>query len=76
MNKHVQIRNLPDPQHRKLKERAASQGLTITDYVKRLIESDLKRPSLAEMAERLRQLPPVTLDPSPEALIRADRDTR
>ena len=76
MNKHVQIRNLPEMEHRKLKERAASKGLTITDYVKRLIESDLKRPSLAEMAERLRQLPPVNLDPSPEYLIRADRDNR
>ena len=76
MNKHVQVRNLPEAEHRKLKERAAAQGLTITEYVKRLIERDLKRPSLKDMAERLRRLPAIPLDPPPEDLIRADRDGR
>lgn len=76
MNKHVQIRNIPESEHRKLKLRAASRGLTITDYVRRLIENDLNCPTLHEMAERLRRLPPVNLEPPPEDLIREDRDSR
>ena len=45
MNKHVQIRNLAGAEHRKLKQRAAAKGLTITEYVKRLIAEDLSRPA-------------------------------
>ena len=33
MNKHVQIKNLPGTERRKLKQRAAAKGLTITGYV-------------------------------------------
>jgi plasmid stability protein len=76
MNKMVQIRNLPEKTHRKLKARAASEGMTITDYVTRLITRDLEKPSIRELFNRLQNTPKVTLDPSPEVLIREDRDSR
>ena len=41
MNKFVQIRSLPEATHRKLKIKAAERGLSISDYVRRLIEQDL-----------------------------------
>ena len=76
MNKHVQIRNLPEAKHRKLKARAASRGMTITDYVKNLLDRDLNRPTNAEIVERLRKLPPVTGDFDTVKSVREDRDSR
>ena len=76
MNKMVQIRNLPEKTHRKLKARAASEGMTITDYVARLIARDLEKPSIRELFNKLQNTPKVTLDPPPEVLIREDRDSR
>jgi predicted nucleic acid-binding protein len=38
MNRHVQIREIPEEAHRKLKARAAAEGLSMSDYLKRLIE--------------------------------------
>jgi plasmid stability protein len=76
MNTHVQIRNLPKALHRKLKMRAASCDMTITDYVKRLIAADLAKPTLAEMVEELRRRPPIETSRSAAELIREDRDSR
>jgi antitoxin FitA len=76
MNKHIQIRNVPDSVHRKLKIRATEKGLSLSDYLREEMERLTARPTLKEMAERLRKLPAANLDPPPEALIREDRDSR
>jgi antitoxin FitA len=75
MNTHIQIRNVPETLHRKLKIRAAEKDMTLTDYVKKLIEADAEKPTLAELAERLKKLPPVKIS-SEEivAIIRKGRD--
>lgn len=75
MNKHVQIRNLPAETHRKLKNRATEKGMTITDYVKRLIDHDLARPDWAEVAERVRAMPPLELPETSAEMIRHERDS-
>ena len=46
------------------------------DYVKRLIERDLERPSPKEWLARLERRSRIDLDPPPEDLIRQDRDSR
>ena len=79
-NTHIQIRNVPSGLHRKLKIRAAQKDMTLTDFVKRLIENELSKPSLAELTERLRNLPPVNIS-SEETVAalhaaRAGRDPR
>ena len=76
MNKHVQIRNISDAIHRKLKVRAAERGMTVTDYVKRLIESDLAKPDWHEIARRIQAMPPLELAESSAAMIRHERDSR
>ena len=73
---HHQIRNVPEKVHRRLKARAAAEGMTLTDYVARLIDRDLAKPSLAEVAARLRKRAPVELDTPAWAIIRQERDTR
>lgn len=76
MNKHVQIRSLPEATHRKLKMKAAERGLSISDYLRRLIEEDLEKPSWDEIEARMKTLPPVKLPESTVAMIRRERDAR
>lgn len=76
MNKHVQIREIPEETHRKLKARAASEGLSMSDYLKRLIERDLKRPRWDEIDARMRKMGPIDLPESTAAMIRRERDSR
>ena len=77
MNKHIQIREIPDETHRALKARAAEEGMSMSDYLKRLIERDLKRPDWASMARRMEAMEPLDIS-SDEivAMIREERDSR
>jgi plasmid stability protein len=75
MTTHVQIRNLSKDLHRKLKVRAASRDMSITDYVKQLLEWDLNKPTLAELGEELRKRPPANLKSSIVDIIREDRES-
>ncbi len=74
MTKMIQIRNVPDELHRKLKVRAAQEGMTLSDYLLSEVEKVAEKPTLAEMMERLRHREPVKLDEPPEAVIRRMRD--
>jgi antitoxin FitA len=76
MNKMIQIRNVSEKTHRKLKVRAAAQGLTISNYLTKLIERDLSRPSREEVFDRLQSREPVRLSKSAAELIRQERDSR
>ena len=76
MNKHVQIRSLPEATHRKLKMKAAERGLSISDYLRRLIDEELKKPSWDEIEARMKKLAPIQLPESTAAMIRRERDSR
>lgn len=49
----LQVKNLPDELHASLRERAAREGLTLSDYVTRLVRRDLRRPALNEWLDAL-----------------------
>lgn len=70
----IQIRNVPDPLHRKLKSRAALEGMSLSDYLLAELRRMTDRPTLAELRERLARRPAATLDVSPEEAVRAERD--
>jgi len=72
----VQIRNMPEEIHRKMKSRAALAGMSLSDYLLAEIRQVAERPTMAEMRERLKQLPPVTLSRSPTEILREERDRR
>lgn len=76
MSKMVQIRNVPDAMHRKLKARAAVAGLALSDYVRLELERVLERPTREEVLERLSKSTPVKLKPTAARLVRAERDSR
>jgi len=72
----IQIRNVPDALHRKLKSRAALAGMSLSDYLLTELRRVAERPTLAEMRERLAKRPATDPSPSPEEAIRAERDAR
>ena len=74
MAKMVQIRNVPDDLHRRWKVRAAEQGLTLSEYLLRVGERDVERPTIDEVLERLRRRGPAPMKEAPSALLRRMRD--
>ena len=53
MPKMIQIRDVPDDVHRTLKMRAASAGMSLSDYVKRDLEAASALPTLEEIDARV-----------------------
>lgn len=74
MSKMIQIRNVPDELHRRLKVRAARAGMTLSDYLLSEIEQVADKPSLREWLEKVARDEPVKLDEPPEVTIRRMRD--
>jgi plasmid stability protein len=78
---HLQLKDVPDGIHDALRVRAARAGISMREYVLRLIESDLGRPdSWEEMLAELRAAPGAAEGaPSGAMLVRdarAERDER
>lgn len=69
----VQIRNVPIELHRRLKSRAALEGLSMSDYVLREVKRALERPSRAEVLERLRSRPRIKLGDEVVSALREER---
>jgi antitoxin FitA len=74
MSKMIQIRNVPDELHRRLKVRAAKAGMTLSDYLLSEIEQIAEKPTLRELMERLAHDESVELDEPPDVTIRRFRD--
>jgi antitoxin FitA len=74
MAKMIQIRNVPDEVHRKLKVRAAKEGITLSEMLGREARRLAELPTLDEMRERLLSRPRVKLKTSPAKIIREMRD--
>ena len=74
MSKMIQLRNVPDGLHRKLKARAALEGMSLSDYLLGEVRRAAERPSLSELRERLAQRSPVTPRVRPAEAIRQERE--
>ncbi len=72
----VQIRNVPADLHRRLKARAAIEGMSMSDYVLREVGKALDRPTRVEIIERLRAQPVRRLRRAASEVIRAERNAR
>lgn len=76
MSKMIQVRNVPDEVHRTLKARAAAEGVSLSDYIKRELETSAARARLDEIDARVRAnrpKPGVPIETIVES-IRASRD--
>lgn len=73
MSKMIQIRNVPDDLHRKLKVRAAGEGVSLSDYLLGEIRGLANQPTLRDLRARLAERESIDLDPGAADLIRGDR---
>ena len=72
----VQIRNVPDELHRRLKARAALAGQSLSSYLLSEIQRLADRPAEEELRQRLRQRDPVSPGIATADAVRAERDAR
>lgn len=72
----IQIRNVPETLHRRLKARAALEGMSMSLYVRREIERSLARPSRRAVIEAIRRQPEIALEALPADVLREERETR
>jgi plasmid stability protein len=75
MSKMIQIRNVPDALHRKLKSRAAESGRTLSDYLLAEVERLAARPTRDEMLARIHGRSRLTLKTPAAVVIREERES-
>ena len=76
MNKMIQIRNVPEEIHRKLKARAAMEGVSMSDYLLSEIVRIAERPTIAELRERLGKRTRGFPETRPAEVVREGRNSR
>ncbi|MCE0488286.1 FitA-like ribbon-helix-helix domain-containing protein [Ornithinimicrobium sediminis] len=72
----VQIRNVPEDLHRRLRARAAMEGTTVSDLLLRELERFMSRPTKDEVLARLASRQPVSTTESSAEAVRAGRQDR
>jgi len=75
MTRMIQIRNVPDALHRRLKSRAALAGMSLSDYLLSEIRQLAARPTLDELRARLEQRAGVAPTVKPAQAVRVERRT-
>jgi antitoxin FitA len=76
MSKMIQIRNVPDELHRKLKVRAVMAGQSLSEYLLAEVRRIAEQPTVEEVYQRLQHMLPVMVKEAPAAVIRRERDRR
>ena len=76
MSKMIQIRHVPDSLHRRLRARAATAGMTLSDYLRQQLERSAEQLTPAELRERLATLPRTVVRETPADAVRGERDSR
>jgi plasmid stability protein len=76
MSKMIQVRDVPDQVHSTLKARAAREGMSLSDFVKRELERTVERPSLREWLERTQKAKRIPAKQTAVQVIRELREAR
>jgi plasmid stability protein len=71
---HLQIRDLPDELHRILRERAATRGLSLRQYVLEILQEHCRQPTVDEWLDGLDRLTPVSPSTSAAEAVRQSRE--
>lgn len=73
MSKMVQIRNMPDDLHRRLKAKAAARGMSLSDYLLEMADREGKQLSVEEISARIEKRGRVPLGTSAADIVREAR---
>jgi antitoxin FitA len=71
----VQVRDVPDDVHRRLKAQAALAGQSLNEYLLARMSELARLPTVPELAQRIRERSAYD-GPSSAAVLREDRDRR
>jgi len=71
----VQVRDVPDDVHRRLKSRAALAGQSLNEFLLQRMSELARVPTVPELAERIRRREPYS-GPSSATVIREERGRR
>ena len=71
----IQVRDVPDDVHRKLKSRAALAGKSLNEFLLERMSEMARVPTVPELAERIRRREPYS-GPSSADVIREERERR
>ena len=72
----IQVRDVPERIHSTLKSRAAREGMSLSDFIKRELERVAERPSMLEWLEHTQQGKPIVTRRTAAQVIREMRDAR
>lgn len=72
----IQIRDVPDRLHSTLKARAAEEGTSLSDFIKKELERSAARPTMREWLQRVQQRQPLGGKRSSAQIIRQLRNSR
>jgi plasmid stability protein len=72
----IQVRDVPESVHGALKARAAREGISLSDFIKRELERVAERPTMREWLERTQGAKPIAAKRTPAQVIRELRDER
>ena len=76
MSKMIQVRDVSESMHSTLKSRAAREGMSLSDFIKRELERVAERPTMREWLERTHQAKPIPSRRTAAQVIRELRDER
>jgi len=74
--KMIQLRNVPDSLHRRLKARAALEGKSLSEFLLQQVQAAADRPTVDEIRQRLASRSRPHLSMSPTDAVRQERDSR
>ena len=72
----VQIRDVPDELHKKLKSRADADGLSLSEYLSKVLKSSAAVPTKSELWDRIKKRPRVKTSVSASEALRLEREAR
>jgi plasmid stability protein len=76
MSKMIQLRDVPEQMHSTLKARAAREGMSLSDFIKRELERTVERPTMREWLERTQRAKRIPMKQSAAQIVRELREAR
>ena len=72
----IQVRNVPEELHRRIKARAARAGMSLSEYLLQEIRRMAEQPTVEKLWDRIGRRRPAELSINPAELIRDERASR
>jgi hypothetical protein len=76
MSKMIQVRDVPEEVHAILKARAAREGMSLSDYIKRELKHIAERPTMRDWLDVVQKMKPIPSKRSGAQIVREMRDAR